>query len=307
VTPLTEIEADPWPDFITGIEVEVRWDTLPVVGTLRVRCLVSAAFSLAVENVEDELIPFVVGTLSAEGACAVSLDEAQISSLLVRRRVVVRWGTPIRQTFFPINIASDSKPGLPAVLGQHPTEQDLLAYFHGRIDEEDLMNLLIERSRPQETCNRTALAPPGRELQNYVVREFLEGLYGMEDMLHNSAATPRGFEQALLGEFSPVRLANETQRAFAAGRRTPTATAFQLVELLRLIENLTPRDEKKPKAIWFAGTRERSMEQLLRVVRAASTRNEFRESCKATSFQELVNSVLKPNTAARWWAAIELR
>jgi hypothetical protein len=82
------------------------------------------------------------------------------------------------------------------------------------------MNLLIERSRQQETCSGTALAPPGRELQNYVVREFLEGLYGMEDTLHNSAATPRGFEQALLGEFSPVRLANETQRAFAAGRRT---------------------------------------------------------------------------------------
>jgi len=307
VTPLTEIEADPWPDFITGIEVEVRWETLPVVGTLRVRCLVSAGFSLAVENVEDELIPFVVGMLSAEGVCAVPLDEAQISSLLVRRRVVVRWGMPMRQTFFPINIASDSKPGLPAVLGQHPTEQDLLAYFHGRIDEEDLMNLLIERSRQQETCSGTALAPPGRELQNYVVREFLEGLYGMEDTLHNSAATPRGFEQALLGEFSPVRLANETQRAFAAGRRTPTATAFQLVELLRLIENLTPRDEKKPETIWFAGTRERSMEQLLRVVRTASTHIEFRESCNAAPFQELVNSVLKPNTAARWWAAIEQR
>jgi hypothetical protein len=181
----------------------------------------------------------------------------------------------------------------------------LIAFFHGRIDEPDLMKILEERSRQNGDSSGPKPTPPGRELQNYVVREFLEGLYGMENVLRDSAYSPRVFEQALLGEFSPVRLANETQRAFVAGRRTATATGFQLFELLRLIENLSPRDEKKREPAWFAATRERATEQLLSVVRAASARTGFRESCNATPFQELVIALLKPNTAARWRAAIE--
>jgi hypothetical protein len=167
------------------------------------------------------------------------------------------------------------------------------------------MTLLIERSRQQNGGSDTTLIPPGRELQNYVVREFLEGLYGMEDMLRDSTASPRIFEQALLGEFSPVRLAEETLRAFNAGRRTSTATGFQLLELLRLIENLAARDQKTPAPAWFAETQERSLEQLLRFVCVASGRPEFRESCNAAPFRELVTTVLKRGTAARWQAAIE--
>jgi hypothetical protein len=151
------------------------------------------------------------------------------------------------------------------------------------------------------------LTPPGRELQNYVIREFLEGLYGMEDVLRSSATSRRVFEQALLGEFSPVRLANETQRAFAGGRRTATAMGFQLVELLRLVESLTLPDEIKPEPAWFADTRDRSLEQLFRVIRTAATRAEFCESCNAPPFRALVAAVLKANTAERWWSAIEQR
>jgi hypothetical protein len=305
-TPLTEIEVEPWPEFISGIELEVRWESLPVVGTLRVRCSAVANFSLAWER-DDELVLLTLGTPSVEGICTIELDETQISTLLVRRRVVVRWGEPRRQALFPLNIASHSKSGLPAVLGQDPTEQDLLAYFHGRIDEEDLMNLLIERGRRKEAGEESPLTPPGRELQNYVVREFLEGLYGMEDVLRDSTASPRIFEQALLGEFSPVRLANETQRAFAGGRRTATATGFQLVELLRLVENLTPRDPKKREPKWFADTRERSLEQLMSVIGTAGARAVFRESCNSAPFREFVQATLKPATAARWSAAIDQR
>jgi hypothetical protein len=70
------------------------------------------------------------------------------------------------------------------------------------------MNLLIERAA-QKPDGRTVPIEPERELQNYVVREFLEGLYGMADLLRHSAVGERTFEQAMLGEFSPVRLANE--------------------------------------------------------------------------------------------------
>jgi hypothetical protein len=302
--PSPEIEVEPWPQFIIGIELDVRWETLPLVGTLRISCSVMADFSLAWEK-DDELQSLIVCPLSNVGIFTSQLGETQISALLVRRRVVVRWDEPRQSTFFPINIASDSKPGLPAVLGQHPTEQDLLAYFHGRISDDDLMNLLMERARQEEGGRGAVPRAPGCELQNYVVREFLEGLYGMEELLRASVTSERAFEQALLGEFSPVRLASETQRAFAAGRRTPAATGFQLLELVRLVENLDPRNEKKPEPVWFAKTQERSLEQLLRIVSVASVRTEFRESCKAAPFRELVSVALKSSTAARWWAAVE--
>lgn len=305
-TPLTEIESEPWPDFIVGIELAVGWESVPLAGTLRVSCSAATDFSIEWEK-EDELLLLPLGRPSPEGVRETELDQAQISALLVRRRIVVRWGKPARQAFFPLNIDCESKAGLPAVLGQDPTEQDLLAYFHGRIDEEDLMNLLIERGRQKETGGGTALRPPGRELQNYVMREFLEGLYGMEDALRNATTSPRFFEQALLGEFSPVRLAQEIQRAFAGGRRTATATSFQLIELLRLIENLAPHEAKKRAPKWFAQTREHAVEQLLRIVRATATRREFRESCRVASFRDLVRVRLKTKTAARWWAAITPR
>jgi hypothetical protein len=304
-TPLTEIEAGPWPDFISGIELDVRWEAVPVAGTLRIRRSTDGNFSLACEK-DNELEPLTCEIRPAARICSAEVNERQISALLVRRRVVLRWGgDPAQEVFFPINIASESKPGLPVVLGQQPTEQDLLAYFHGRIDEEDLMNMLIERARHKDGGVSAESNPPGRELQNYVVREFLEGLYGMEDLLLDSMAAPRLFEQALLGEFSPVRLANETQRALLAGRRSPTATAFQLLELLRLVEHLAPRDDKKQLLPWIVETRERSLEQLLRVLHAAADRPDFRNSCNAASFQDLVTAVLKPDMAVRWRRAIE--
>jgi hypothetical protein len=212
--------------------------------------------------------------------------------------VVITWKEKTLSACFPINIASKSKAGLPAVLGQHPTERDLLAYFHGRIDEEDLMNLLIERAA-QKPGERTAPIELERELQNYVVREFLEGLYGMADLLQHSAVAERTFEQAMLGEFSPVQLANAVKLSYAGRRRTPTATAFQLLELLRLIENLSP-PATKPIPSWFHSICERAIEKLLLIASEAAKFPEFREKCQATGFAELVSTVLKQNTAQRW-------
>jgi hypothetical protein len=303
--PQLEIELEPWPTFITGIELEVRWESEPIAGVLHISCPIVADFSLAWEK-EDELLPLSFGPRSLEGVRACPLDETQIASVLLRRRVVVRWDEPIRKAFFPINIASDSKQGLPAVLGQDPTEQDLIDYFHGRIDEADLIDTLIKRAQPDVGMGSSQTQPlPGRELQNYVMRDFLEGLYGLENVLRDSTYSPRAFEQALLGEFSPVRLAHETQRAFAVGRRTATATAFQLLELLRIIENLSTRVGEECDLTLFAKTRDRAVEELLLVVNAASARAGFSESCDAVPFQELLEAVLKPSTTGRWRKAIE--
>jgi hypothetical protein len=304
--PQLEIELEPWPTFISGIELEVRWEMEPISGVLRITCPIVADFSLAWEK-DDELLPLTFGPRSSDGVHACPLDETQIASVLLRRRIVVRWDEPLRKSYFPINIASDSKQGLPAVLGQDPTEQDLIDYFHGRIDEGDLTGTLEGRTRLDGDSESSSQIqqPPGRELQNYVMREFLEGLYGMENILRDSTYSPRAFEQALLGEFSPVRLAHETQRAFASGRRTATAAAFQLLELLRIIENLSPRVGEECDPTLFGKTRDRAMEQLLVVVHVASIRAGFCESCNAMPFQELLAAALKSTTTARWREAIE--
>ncbi len=301
--PKQDVEKFLWPEFIVGIELAVRWEQSPLVGTLRVICAKPAEFVVAMEDGNERgiLLPGGMATMSVRTA---ELDEAQVTSLLIRRGVWVSWGLPRQKAWFPLNIADESKHGLPAVLGQNPTEQDLLAYFHGRIDEEDLMDLLIARGRKKEGANGSGLEPPGRELQNYVVREFLEGLYGMEDVLRDAAASPRMFEQALLGEFSPVRLATEIQSAMRNGRRTATAAGFQLVELIRLVDNLAARGPKQREPSWFASTRGRTLEQLMKVVASASGYDNFRDSCNTPPFREFVGGLLEPETAAKWWAAM---
>jgi hypothetical protein len=303
-SPQMEIELEPWPDFINGVELGINWEAQPLRGVLQIRCTDSSSFHLFWESADDRL-PIVLENASADGTYTSYLNDIQISALLVRRRVVVHWSNPTQEVYFPINVASDCKTGLPAVLGQNPTEQDLLAYFHGRINEEDLMSALMERARANEEGGKTVLTPPGQELQNYVIREFLEGLYGMEDILRSSMTSDRIFEQALLGEFSPVRLANETRSAFAAGRRTATATGFQLVELVRLVENLHFGDDKKAEPDWFDRTRDRCMVRLFEVVKSAATHQDFVGSCQASSFQELIAGILSAKTVSRWGEALK--
>jgi hypothetical protein len=298
--PPPETELEPWPEFIDRIEVEVSWEALPVTGTLIVQCSDATEFSVGCER-DDETF-FLTVSHAENHTYVTTLGDEDLSALLARRQVIITWKEKTLSACFPINIASKSKAGLPAVLGQHPTERDLLAYFHGRIDEEDLMNLLIERAA-QKPGERPAPFELERELQNYVVREFLEGLYGMADLLQHSAVAERTFEQAMLGEFSPVQLANEVKLSYAGRRRTPTATAFQLLELLRLIENLSP-PATKPIPSWFHSICERAIEKLLLIASEAAKFPEFREKCQATSFAELVSSVLKRDTAQRWMNAV---
>jgi hypothetical protein len=302
--PASDMEAIPWPTFINRIDLAVSWEAAPISGTIKIERTGPEPFSIVLESQHAVANLICRVTKEGGGAHSAHLSDTQVSSLLIARRVIVEWGEPARRALFPINIEAESKTGLPAVLGQDPTEQDLLAYFHGRISDDDLMSLLLERARQRATGIVAQLEPPGKELQNYVMREFLEGLYGMKDVISGATSSARVFEQALLGEFSPVRLGTEVQRAFFAGRRTCVATGFQFVELLQLIDNLEFPDKPGPVPAWFAATTERSLEQLIRIVGVASSRPDFRASCTSPTFRGLVNTILSAKTAARWWAAV---
>jgi hypothetical protein len=99
--------------------------------------------------------------------------------LLVRRTVRVRWGEPVRLAAFPINILDTAKAGLPSVLGALPDEQQLVACFHGRIGEDDLLALLEERAPRSEAEGAETNEGPPADLQSYLIREFVESLYGL--------------------------------------------------------------------------------------------------------------------------------
>jgi hypothetical protein len=300
--PAPDIEVISWPTFITRIDLAVSWEAAPVCGTLIIRCDASEPFSVAVES--QQANANLIGRIpKGTSTHSVQLNDALVSAFLIARRVIVEWGEPVQRAPFPINIEAESKTGLPAVLGQEPTEQDLLAYFHGRISDDDLMSQLIERARQKALGIEVRFEPPGRELQNYVMREFLEGLYGMKDLIRDAETGERMFEQALLGEFSPVRLATEVQRAFFAGRRTSVAAGFQLVELIQLTDSIEFRGNPGPLPPWFSAIRERSLVQLMRIVCVASTRPDFRASCTSPTFRRLVNTLLSATTADQWWTA----
>ena len=142
----------------------------------------------------------------------------------------------------------------------------MLAYFHGRIGEDDLLALLEQRALQSEGVGAGANDGPPADLQNYLIREFVEMLSGLKSMLED-CQTRRALEIALLGEFSPLALAERIRTAKRAGRRSPTAEAFQFVELLSLVESLqfskAPDDERAE----LAKTRQKAIDRMLKLMR----------------------------------------
>lgn len=305
--PTPEEDSDSrWPDFIARIEIEVHWQDGPdPVGTLRIvpHLGPSQAFTLSIvsEPGEPPCKPLLSVTVSTEHQTnpITTLVEAQsLRRVLTSRAVQVSWGEPCASVRFPVNIDENSKAGLPSVLGARPDEQQLLAYFHGRISEEDLIELLEQRAAqvmigthsptPQE-------AERLRQLQSYLLRDFVESLFGLAETLRLSMRSPRAFEQALIGDFSPTSLAEQVLQAFRAGRRSPTAAAFQFVELIQIVAGLQLEGEEvllheEMKAL--DEVRARGLARLLALAGSAGEREDFRQTCSDRDFSRYVTASL---------------
>lgn len=79
------------------------------------------------------------------------------------------------------------------------------------------------------------------EILSYLVRDFVHALPGIRAHLESGAATETGLRAALLGPRSPATLASEIVTSWknpAPGkpRKSDVATAFQLVELRKVVE-----------------------------------------------------------------------
>jgi hypothetical protein len=145
-----------------------------------------------------------------------------------------------------------------------------------------------------------------RALQSYLMREFVESLYGLKQILGEAAMrSPRAFEQAVLGEFSPLALASEVVTAVQAGRRSPTAAAFQLVELLGLLGAIElSTSDVEPDRAALSQSRSRAVDAILQLATTAVASAPIREAFSERNFLKYARTALSQSVFARWRAAI---
>lgn len=172
--------------------------------------------------------------------CAIPLSKPQLERLLRDQEVHVKWWLCEEGRAFPVNVAMAAKTALPISPGTgRPEEQHLIAYYQGRITWEEMFPD-PEGEHGHQNGDHGDDEPSGvdtSQIQSYIVREFVEALKGITDDLKAAAQSPKAcMRLALLGSVSPVALARRVVEAAESGERTPTATGFQLVEILGCLD-----------------------------------------------------------------------
>lgn len=311
--PPEEDKAPEWAEFIQKIEMSIRWERLPDPdGELRVhlRPTASPAFSVTLPPQSGGDLSPLVAVQQQRSPICFAVPPEELRAILARRVVEVRWSDDKYRCFFPVNVLHESKAGMPSILGAKPTEEQLLAYFHGRISEEDLLSRL-ERQAQESGGHFVATAPEDaeklRRLQSYVVREFVESLYGLSRTLQDGCFSPRSAEQAFLGDLSPVCLGEQVLQAFMAGKRSPAAAGFQLAELIRVVcEVVWPVAASSSPETRQAleGVRRRTIDRLFALCEQASVRTEFASVIRDSDFTAFVRTMLPADLASRWAAVL---
>ncbi|MDE0032288.1 MAG: hypothetical protein OXU75_04055 [Deltaproteobacteria bacterium] len=121
-------------------------------------------------------------------------------------------------------------------------EQSLVAWFLGlRAAAEVESNGFGHSIDPIRGYSEPS--PATGDILSYLVRDFVHALPGIVNHLADTGLTELGLRAALFGHRSPVELARESLRAYqnpqpGKPRKTVVATAFQLTELLRLLQTV---------------------------------------------------------------------
>jgi hypothetical protein len=225
-----------WPSFIRDIRLCESADDSKVL-QLQINLDPDAApvqFTISPIGADDTL-------LTQDRHATGALEPAMLERLMHDQVVEVRWGDECRAEV-PINIDLVARSHLPIAPGTAaPGEQLLLAYYQGRISEED-----IYPPPPGDPGDNgggddlpaTASTVDTSTIQSYQIREFVEALQGIfDDLRRASGGTEAAMRQALLGELSPTALAQQVMHAVEAGTRSPVAAGFQLTEILVCLNN----------------------------------------------------------------------
>jgi len=169
----------------------------------------------------------------------VPLEERLIDRLLIDQEVEAHWRGE-NSSRYPVNVDDAARNGLSVCPGSgRPGEERLIEYYQGKIRWEDLFPPMEQEAPVGSGAGDGENVPPEVDtsrIQAYQIREFVEALDGIRDDLKNASASARSMRHALLGPVSPVALAREVADRVRAGKRTATAGAFQLVEILACLE-----------------------------------------------------------------------
>lgn len=231
----------PWPEFIRDVLLEpseVDGSVLELV-VVTDPTVVAGVWRIGVVGVELELTKVLLtGDKDSKHPARhqIQLDDETLRHLLREREVHVSWWQCEDGRRIPLNVSPQARLSLPiSPESGQPEEQNLIAYYQGQISWEDLFP---EPNEPRKDGHDTSesgnkFTVDTSQIQSYVVREFVEALTGINKDLRAAAKASRaGMRLALLGSVSPTSLARRIMEAGRTGTRSPTASGFQLVEIL---------------------------------------------------------------------------
>ena len=231
----------PWPVFIRDVLLEPSEIDGSVLELIVVtdQTIISGAWRIEVVGV-DQALALVLLTGDADASQParhrIPLDDETLLQLLQEREVNVSWWQCESGRSFPLNVASHARVSLPiSPESGQPAEQNLIAYYQSRISWEDLFPEPKVPGKDSHDSPDTVVKSgvDTSMIQSYVVREFVEALTGINKDLKSAAKASRaGMRLALLGSVSPTALARRIMEAAQTGTRSPTASGFQLVEIL---------------------------------------------------------------------------
>lgn len=238
---------EPWPEFvrqvllvpITGLDeqLELRFEVAPNGASF----LWQARILDKDGAVGESLVPIERTKDSTETSFSVPLSPGILTRLLTDQEVLIAWSACPAGRSFPINVHPSARATLPiSPANQSIGETQLVSYYQGRIAWEQLFP---DPDGDDPGGSGPALAKPvdagvdKSRIQSYQIREFVEALAGLKQDLQKATQSEQSMRLALLGPVSPVALAQTILEAAKSGRRTPTAAAFQLVEILACLKS----------------------------------------------------------------------
>jgi hypothetical protein len=235
----------PWPAFLREVVLspsEVDADVLELVAVVDgdgVNGFWEITY-LPSDDQAGQIILSVAADETNKSSHRVTLDQQSLARMLKEQEVHIRWWECPEGRSFPINVTAAARTALPISPGTgRPAEQHLIAYYQGRITWEDL----FPDPDGSNTISHNGVDdddPSGVDtsrIQSYIVRELVEALKGINDDLKAAAHSSKAcMRLALLGSVSPIALARHVLEAADSDERTPTATGFQLVEILGCLD-----------------------------------------------------------------------
>ena len=238
---------EPWPEFIRQVllspvvapdeQLQLRIDTAPDAASFlwHARLLDKDGVS------GDTLIPLERTRDSAGTTLTAPLAPEVLTRLLTDQEVLIVWSACPGGRPFPLNVEASARNTLPIAPGKQSIEENhLVSYYQGRIAWEQLFPDPEDDNHGGKKTTPAALVDAGVDksrIQSYQIREFVEALTGLNQDLRSAIQSEPSMRLALLGPVSPVALAQTILDAVTAGRRTPTAAGFQLVEILACLQS----------------------------------------------------------------------